>query len=260
MDLLTLLSPRNLIIFVIIFTRLSGFAKSAPLLSTFPIPMQVKTWFMATVAFLLFPILMHQVTFPTPTTIPELSFVLIKEFIIGYSIGFIANIVFVATEIAAELVSMQMGLTAAQAMNPATGDTSPVLGQAYTLIISMVFLSINAFGFLFAAIYKTFEIFPPSYQVVLAPQFTHNFIQVTSQIFTIGFTIALPLFSVLLISDILLGFTAKMMPRMNIFTVALPVKIWIGLGLLSMLLPQLYTTIKSIFEKYLTGIITILGG
>ena len=43
---------------------------------------------------------------------------------------------------------------------------------------------------------------------------------------------ALPIFSVLLIVDVLLGMMSKMMPQMNIYMVALPVKIYIGLFLI----------------------------
>lgn len=73
-DLLTLLSPRNIIIFIIIFTRLSGMMTSAPLLSTYPIPIQIRAWFMALVAFIMLPLVMAQTGFPTPTSIPEFLF------------------------------------------------------------------------------------------------------------------------------------------------------------------------------------------
>ena len=37
-DLITLLSPNSLILFIIVFTRLTGMMASAPLFSTYPIP------------------------------------------------------------------------------------------------------------------------------------------------------------------------------------------------------------------------------
>ena len=47
-----LFSVSNIILFMAIFTRLSGLFASAPLLSTYPIPMQIKVWLAATVAFI----------------------------------------------------------------------------------------------------------------------------------------------------------------------------------------------------------------
>lgn len=259
-DLLALLSPHNLILFIVVFTRLSGMMTTAPLISTYPIPMQVKVWFMAAVAFILFPMVLAKAGFQTPTNIPELTIILIKEFMIGYIIGFVANIVFIGVEVAADLVSMQMGLTAAQAFNPMTGDTSPILAQSYTLVASMIFIGMNGYQWIFSAVYNSFQIMPPGFGFLISGTLTHNVLFLTSQIFIIGIGIALPVFSVLFISDVLLGFVAKMMPQMNIFMVAMPFKIYLGMLLLIMLMSPLCSQIQILLEKYLTSIMAVLGG
>lgn len=259
-DLLVLLSPKNLILFVVVFTRLSGMMTSAPLVSTYPVPIQIKTWFMAMVAFIMFPIVLAKSGFQMPSSMPELIIILIKEFMIGYITGFIANVVFIGVEIAADLLSMQMGLTAAQAMNPLTGDTSPILSQAYTLLASMVFIGLNAFQWLFSAIFKSFQTMPPGYGFLVDGHLTQQIIFMTSQMFIIGLSIALPVFSVLFITDVLLGFVAKMMPQMNIFMVALPLKIYVGLLLIVMLMQPVCSYLATILEKYLKSITLVLGG
>ncbi len=259
-DLIALLSPTNLILFIVVLTRLSGLMTTAPLISTYPIPMQIKTWLMAMVAFIMFPIVLAKTGFQMPTSIPELSIILLKEFMIGYIIGFVANVVFIGVEIAADLISMQMGLTASQALNPMTGDTSPILSQAYTILASMIFIGLNGYQWLFAAVYKTFQIMPPGYEITISGTLVQNVIFLTSQIFVVGLGIALPIFSVLVITDVLLGFVSKMMPNMNIFMVALPVKIYMGLLLFVMLIPLMYSQLQVLIEKYLASIITILGG
>ncbi len=49
-----LFSVSNIILFMAIFTRLSGLFASAPLFSKYPIPVQVKIWLCAAIAFILF--------------------------------------------------------------------------------------------------------------------------------------------------------------------------------------------------------------
>lgn len=259
-DLMTLLSPKNLILFIVVFTRLSGMITTAPLISTYPIPIQIKVWFMALVAFIMFPIVMVKTGFPIPTSVPELTVILIKEFMIGYIIGFISQLVFVGVEIAAELVSMQMGLTAAQALNPMTGATSPILSQAYTILASMIFIGLNGYKWMFAALFKTFEILPPGYGFLINGTITHNVMFLTSQMFLVGLGIALPIFSVLVIADVLMSFMAKTMPQMNIFMIALPFKIYLGLILFLTLIQPLCSQIHVLLEKYLASIISVLGG
>lgn len=259
-DLIVLLSQKNIILFIVVLTRLSGMMTSAPLLGTYPIPIQIKTWFMASIALIMFPIVAANSGFSLPTSIPELSIILIKEYLIGYIIGFVANVIFIGVQIAADLVSMEMGLTAAQAFDPMTGATSPILSQGYTIIASMVFIGLNGYTWILAGVYKSFTVLPPGYEFFVNGQIAHNVIYLTSQMFAIGLKIALPIFAVMVLTDVLLGFTAKMMPKMNIYMVALPLKIYIGISLFIMLTPQLYAQVKILLERYLSGIMTVLGG
>ena len=69
--------------------------------------------------------------------------------------------------------------------------------------------------------------------------------------------IALPIFGILFITDILLGFTSKMMPQMNIFMVSLPLKIYLGLLLSLIFMRPLAEYMAVIIEQFLTKIATI---
>lgn len=256
-DLLVLLSPKNLILFVVVFTRLGGLMTSGPIFSTYPIPMQIKAWLIATVSFIIFPMIMAKSGFQMPTSVPELTVILLKEFMIGFIIGFIANIVFIGIEMAGNMLSMQMGLSIAQALNPVTGENSPVLAQAYTLIATMVFIGLNAHQWLFSAIYQSFHAIPPGYGFVINAQITKQILFMTGQMFTIGLGVALPVFAVLLITDVLLGFVSKMMPQMNIFMVAMPLKIYVGILLGIMFMQPIAGYIGVLIEKFLTGIMAM---
>ncbi len=259
-DLLALLSQKNIILFVIVLTRLTGMMTTAPLFSTYPIPIQIKTWFMASIAFVIFPILSAKLGFQVPTNLPVLILILLKEFLIGYIVGFVASVIFIAVQISADLVSMEMGLTAAQALDPTTGATSPILSQGYTILASLLFIGLNGYSWLLDALYKTFTVLPPGYSFFINGTITHNVIYMTSQMFVIGLQIAMPIFAVMILTDVLLGFTAKMMPKMNIYMVALPLKIYVGLALFAMLTPQIASKILTLIEAHMSSIISILGG
>lgn len=256
-DLLVLLSPKNLILFVVVFTRLGGLMTSAPVFATYPIPIQIKTWLIAIISFIVYPIVMAKSGFQMPTSMPGLTVILLKEFMIGYIIGFIANIVFVGVEMAAELLSIQMGISIAQALNPLTGDQSPVIGQAYTLLTTMVFIGLNAHQWLFSAVFQSFHAIPPGYGFVINGEIIHQILFMTGQMFTIAMGIALPIFAVLFITDVLLGFVSKMMPQMNIFMVAMPLKIYLGILLLIMFMQPIYSYIGVLVERFLTGIMAM---
>ena len=126
-----LFSVGNIVLFMAILTRLSGLLMSAPLFSTYPIPTQVKIWLSALVAFILFPIVQSNSNFVVPNSVPALSLILFKEFTIGYAIGFCSKIIFSGIELGVNTFTIQMGLSADQALNPASGGNSPEIGRAH---------------------------------------------------------------------------------------------------------------------------------
>ncbi|MCQ2739539.1 MAG: flagellar biosynthetic protein FliR [bacterium] len=249
-----LFSVGNIILFMAIFTRLSGLFFSAPLFSTYPIPPQAKVWLAATIAFLLFPIVQYNTNFVTPNSVPALTLILFKEFLIGYAIGYCANILFSGIELGVNTFTVQMGLSADQALNPASGGNSPVLTQAYTYLASMIFIGLGAHRWLFAAIYNSFKDMPIGYTLSFSPAIFEQIILITSQLFSVALGIAIPIFGVLFITDILLGFTSKMMPQMNIFMVSLPLKIYLGLLLSFIFMRPMAEHIAVLIEQFLTKI------
>lgn len=247
----------NIILFMAIFTRLSGLFASAPLLSTYPIPMQVKVWLAAAIAFILFPIVQSNTSFITPNSVPALTLILFKEYMIGYAIGFCANILFVGIELGVNTFTVQMGLSADQAINPASGGNSPVLTQAFTYLASMLFIGLGAHQWLFSAVYNSFKSMPVGYTLTFSPSIIEQIVIITGQIFSVGLGIALPIFGILFITDVLLGFTSKMMPQMNIFMVSLPLKIYLGLLLSLIFMRPMAEYMAVIIEQFLTKIAAI---
>ncbi len=256
-NLETLFSTTNIILFMAIFTRLSGLLVSAPLFSTYPIPAQVKIWLAAIIAFILFPVVQVNTQFAVPNSVPMLTLILFKEFTIGYVIGFCANIIFVGIELGVNTFTIQMGLSADQALNPTSGGNSPVITQAFTYLASMTFIALGAHQWLFSAIYNSFKSMPVGYVFTTSPGFIEQIVIITSQIFSVGLGVALPIFGVLFITDVLLGFTSKMMPQMNIFMVSLPLKIYLGLLLSLIFMRPLAERMALIIEQFLIKIATI---
>ena len=256
-NLFEIFSPANIILFMAILTRLSGLFASAPLFSTFPIPQQVKIWLGAVITFLIFPLIQSKIQFITPTSVPELTIILFKEFLIGFAIGFCANVLFIAIELGANMFSIQMGLSADMALNPISGGSSPMITQMYTWMMTMVFITLNAHHWLFSALYNSFQVMPIGFGFGFSPEVVHQIIVLVSQIFVIGLKIALPIFGVLFITDVLLGFTSKIMPQMNIFMVSIPLKIYLGLLLSIMFVRPIVEYLNVLVPQFMQSIIAV---
>ncbi len=252
-----ILTPTNLVLFMAIITRLSGLLSSAPFFSTYPIPAQVKIWFAATVAFVLFPMVKASGSFVVPTAVPELTLILIKEFLIGFAIGYCANVILIGVEMGANMFSTQMGLSISNALDPLSGSSSPVLTQSYVLMAGMIFLCVNGHHLLFSSLYHSFISMPVGFEFNFSPQIVEQIIVITSQIFAVGMELVLPIFAILFMVDVLLGFTSKMMPQLNIFMVSMPLKLYLGILLSIMFTRAMAEHVGVITERVLSQVMAV---
>lgn len=254
MELLELLSPRNIVGFIMVVTRLSGMISSAPLFSTYPIPPQVKAWLVALVAFIIYPLVSANSNFTVPTSIPEMTLFLLKEFGVGFLIGFLANFMFAGIQIAGQMLSQQIGLQMSSMLDPATNASVPIIGELYLMITAIIFLGLDAHQWLFAAVYQSFIKIPPGLDVLFTPIIVQQVLHLSSQMFVIALGLVLPIFCVLFVMEVLLGVLAKMIPQMNIFMVALPIKIMVGLVLMIMFLSPMATYISNLIQNYMSDL------
>ncbi len=258
-DLLVLLSPKNIIIFVLVLSRFSGLFFTMPLFSTYPIPMQVKVWLAVVVSLVIFPSVISA-NLPIPESMPAMVVFLFKEFAIGCLMGFLVNLVFMSCQIGAEMLGVQSGLSMSNVLDPATGTNAPVLAQLYVMPASLIFIGINAHHWLFLTLSYSFKAIPPGFDMFFSPTMVNQIITLCAQIFIVAIGIVLPVFGVLFVLEVLLGFTSKMMPKMNVFMVAIPLKVYTALFLILIFLAPTCNYISTLIETRCLEIMRMFSG
>lgn len=256
-DLLTLISDKNIIIFVLVLTRISAMLSTAPFFSTFPMPMQVKAMLAALTAFCIYPFIASSAATVVPTEMLTLTILLLRELFIGVLIGFCANLIFSAVQLGGQLLSIQMGLSVSNVLDPVTQQHVPIVGQFYLFIASMMFLYISGHHYLFNGIAESYNVLPIAMSFAMKTGITEKIISMTSMIFSLSFSLVLPIYGILFITDIALGFVSKMMPQMNIFMVSLPLKIYAGLLLLMLFIPTTAVYLAQVIQSSLQSIIAL---
>lgn len=254
-ELLNLLSPKNIIVFILVLTRLSGLFTSAPFFSTFNLPMQIRVLFACTVAFIMYPVVASKANFVLPNSMPELTVLIFLEFAIGFLIGFVANLVFDGVRIAGSLLSIQMGISMAEILDPNTGESSPAIANIYTNLATLVFFAVNAPNWLFESVYYSFFAMPIGFSGVFSGPVVGNIMTLSAQMFRIAFGLAMPIMAVLLVVDVLLGLMSKMMPQMNIFMISIPVKVYLGLILCLVFLSSSAGYLQDTIGDYIKNVV-----
>lgn len=258
-DIAAILSIKSLIVFLLVTSRVSGMIATAPLFSTFPIPMQLKACLCALIGFIMYPFILQTSHFQVPNDLITMSILMFKEVFIGILIGFCGSLIFVGVQIGGQLISMEMGLTIAAAMDPVTRQSTPVIGQIYLYTASIIFISINGHHWLFNTVYGSYHSIPIGMNFDFSTEIYQKILYFTSQLFSIAFRLIIPLFGILFVIDIALAFTSKMMPQMNIFMVSLPLKIYLGLTLMIFFMTTSAVFLSQLIHSlldYIQGIFT----
>lgn len=242
-----LFTTKAIFTFILILTRNSGMLLIAPLYSSEQIPQHVKVGAAVGLTIVMFPLIYAQ-TGEVPSNFYFFIIAALKELSVGLIFGFTALLIITAIQITGEYVSHMMGLSIANVVDPVTRLNIPVIGQIYYIIALLIFLFIDGHHWLIAAIQTSYSIVPigfdfPGIQLVL-----ERVITLSSQIFMIALMLAAPIMGILFVVEVALGFMAKVMPQMNIFVVGLPLKIYIGLTVMVMVMPMTRVYIDNVFK------------
>lgn len=176
--------------------------------------------------------------------------VVIQQVLVGLTLGFAARIVFAAIEFAGELVGLQMGLNYAGFFDPSTGGQGTAVGRFFGTMVAWLFIVINGHLLIVMALVGSFQAFPVSVEPfaflrTLQPQ-TWG-----AEVFQLGLWIALPMVTMLLFVNLVLGVISRVSQQMNIFAIGFPITLAVGLLGVLLTLPMMQAPFTMVLEQML---------
>ncbi len=218
----------TLIYFLLIFARITGFVSIAPLTGgvNTGVTNSVKIAFSFLVSILLLPVV-PLTTLEYHTTIAY-AFIVIKEAVCGIILGFAAQICMQVTGVAGQIVDMMVGLSMSTVMDPSSGENVTITSTLYNKIILVMMIVSGMYRYLISAVADSYKWIPINGVVLREDSFAVVITEFVKDFFIIGFRVALPVFIVTFIVNIILGILAKVAPQLNMFSVGLQIKILVG--------------------------------
>ena len=223
--------------YLLVVSRVIGLLATMPLFGERTVPWQTKAGVSMVIGFLLLPLADGSQLPPTDSML-GLGFALSQELLVGIVIGYLARLMFGAFQFAINALDFQMGLSFIQLVSPGSGANMSVLGQLLNTLMLLLFLELNGHHILLRALGATVAAIPLGTSFP-SPVMAEGIIDLFSFFVVASFQIALPTVMVLLLIDIAMGVIGKVVPQLNVFLVSLPVKIMVGLMVLSLTLPSL---------------------
>jgi flagellar biosynthetic protein FliR len=176
----------------------------------------------------------------------------VQQLVIGLALGFSVRLVFAAIEFAGEIVGLQMGLNFAGFFDPVSASTATATSRFFGTTIAWMFIVVNGHLVVIAALVQSFQAFPVGLEpfAFLEQTLPHRW---GAEIFSTGLWIALPLITVLLFVNLVLGAISRVAPQINVFAIGFPVTLGVGLAGLLLTLPMLQMPFTLALERMLAN-------
>jgi len=255
MALLSISLPHLQISFLI-FLRVAAILMTVPFFSSRNIPILLKVGLAFSVSLLLMPLSPFTDTPFVPTAIP-FAIGIVSEIALGVVIGLSVRLIFAAIQLAGQLEGFQMGFALVNVMDPITSAQASILAQFKSFIAMLIFLAINAHHCFLRAIADSFQLVP-LFGFRFNSSLVEYLVKLAGNMFIIAIRVGAPVIVALLLTSVAFGLIARAVPQMNVFIVAFPVKIIIGLAFLAISLPCLLSFLRQLFGDLGTNILLIL--
>ena len=239
------------------FVRVGSCFMVAPVFGAQYVPARIRLVVAGGVALLIAPLV------PSPPGVMPFSapglVITLQQALIGVALGYCMQLVFDAVTLGGQLLSNSMGLSFAYNIDPLHGAQTPVLGQFYTLLVTMTFLALDGHLRLIEILVDGFRTMPIG-TGGLGPDGLWTIVQWSSTLFSGAVSVALPGVTALLIVNLAFGIMSRAAPTLNLFAVGFPISLIFGLVIMLVGLPAVQSGFVRLLQDALLLLRTLTGG
>ena len=241
-------SPREVILFALVLSRVAGIFSAIPVFGAQMLQVRFKAVIVIMITLVCYPALVITPPDVMPTDVFSLALLALCEFMVGITLAFITQVIFSAVEFSGQIIGLQMGLTISQIIDPTRGGQTQIMSVMQALLATLLFLSLNIHHYFIKAIVDSFSIIPIG-GWHLSGEIIAFLVKRTADIFILGVRLAAPVMVALLLTSVTMGVMARAFPQMNIFMISIPLNIGVGLIVLGMTITIFFHVLEYSFGQ-----------
>ncbi len=221
---------------VFVMIRVGAALIAAPVFGNVSVPLPVRVSLSGAIGIL---VLGSNEVVPPPQVFALATFLAIAaEALVGLALGFILQIAFAAPLIAGEVIGGSMGLGFANMIDPNSGRSTPAIGQFLSILMTLLFLSLDGHLVLVDMILKSYIALPPGAAWMGAAQLS-DIAFFGGYAFLAGLLLALPVGFLLLCLNLIVGMLSRSAPALNLFSIGLPASLAVGVVAMAIAFPAM---------------------
>ncbi|OLF74064.1 flagellar biosynthetic protein FliR [Maricaulis sp. W15] len=215
----------------LVFARLGAILMLLPGFGEPSIPVRIRLAFALLLCLIMGPIIAPSLP-AMPAQPLAMAGIVMSEVITGLMIGAVARIFVSTAAVAGQVIGMQSGLAMAQSFDPSQGSQGALIATFLNLTFLLVLLATNTHHMLLQMAVNSYSLFEPGVMPSMADA-AEWALSAFSDAFRIGVQLASPLILYGLLFYLALGVLSRLMPQAQIFFIAMPSNIMVGLFILT---------------------------
>lgn len=235
--------------FLILFARIGAVLMLLPIFSEEAVPMRIRLLAALGMTLGLSGLLLPQLR-PAASDGDALFGILLVELGLGLAIGSLIKIMFQAIIMAGSIISLQMGLSSAIIFDPAMGGQTPILAKLVALAAVLFCMGMGLHHLWIAAMVKSYALFP----VGMVPDlgdFARLAVDTVAKSLMLAVSIGGPFLVYGIVFNVALGFSARLAPTIQVFFIAQPLNILLGVALLAVTVGAILTGFSVAFADWM---------
>ncbi|MHC1695476.1 MAG: flagellar biosynthetic protein FliR [Eubacteriales bacterium] len=224
----------NYILFLLVFTRMTGMLLFNPFFARRNIPAVIKIGLALILSFMIMPTLSVQIEYPS---LFVFTVYLIKELLIGYVFGLVINIFISWIFMAGEIVDLQLGISMSKIYDPSSNVSMPLTGSIYNVLYILIFFVGNGHLSIIKIMARSCQIFPCGSDL-FNTSVASFIVLLLGDAISLAAKMAMPILAIELLTEAGLGVLMRTVPQINVFVVGLQLKLLVGLYVIIAFLPS----------------------
>ena len=196
---------------------------------------------------------------PPPQTFATLIDHALRETLFGLALGLVMNIVFIGIQMASRIIGLQMGFGLGAVFDPITGAEFGTFDQFYSLLVTLVFFTINGHHLVVQTLAETTRAVPLGTfdPFIVTPD---GITALMAGLTVTAVRLAMPVMAALILTDLGMGLASRTVPQMQVLIVGAPIKILVGVIVLGAALPATVSLLHGVLGTSLAGSSSVLLG
>jgi flagellar biosynthetic protein FliR len=222
---------------LLVLARIGGAISVLPGLGEADLPRMVRVGLALGVTALLLPTIAPSVP-PAPEATAQAGLMVAAEVITGLWLGWLARMVVLALPIGGQFISYMLGLSNVLQPDPELGGQATPIARMFSLAAPLTLLVTGLYAVPLAALAGSYQLIPPG-ALLPAADSTATAVAAVGAAFKLALRIASPFILVSIVWHVATGLLARLVPRLQVYFIAMPAQIVGGIVLLMVLMSGL---------------------